>query len=306
MARVQAEAADELSPQGKAEPHGGARPAEVDVVWNAELLPGIRDPGLVIAADDETAVALSNARRIAEGGPGADEDLNRVVTARATPEVRRRQAEVLTLLGDHLPELAEVAGDAAALSRLGADADATLLAFSPPDAGLAKTGAAAGNEEQPDDQDAMKESARKVVRAPPPAESAPAAPAGRAYRDVPRRGSEPAFYVVSGPGAIARVERNLAAQNLAFHRVWLTDRPDDDRQRRLEDAAAEYRILEVEVPEAAFDATIGELESLAGLRLAPVGAVRPDASAAPAGRGAGRGGHKAAPLRKLRLVLIPR
>jgi hypothetical protein len=254
------------------------------------------------------------------------------VTAEATPEDRRRQAEVLTLLEDHVSELAEVAGEAEALSSLGRDADETLKVFSKASGELVPTG---GAKKEQDDQDrksggrardegeakdAGGERALKVARAAPAAAVGGAAAPTDGRLDRPASTS-PAFYVVSGPGVVARVERVLGDRGLRFHQVWLKPRSGNEKQRLKDDRDADYRILEVEVPADGFDGLVGELESLVGLKLAPVGANAeagwaeplampkpraPEASAtrAPGAPRNGRGAAKALPFRKLRLLLI--
>ena len=157
--------------------------------------------------------------------------------------------------------------------------------------------------------------------------------------------AEPAFYVVTGPGVIARAERVLADRAVAFQPVWLKDQDPNMRRRALEQQATDYRIIEAEVPESVLNAVIGDLESLDGVRLAPVGrdgrrssppepvivksqaAGRPVPAATRGGRvgakasgGAGEGLPESRPapaaetpgqrkplaIRKLRLVLISR
>jgi hypothetical protein len=294
-----------VAPAKDASPAPAARPSDavaVNVVWNAELqAPPVLD-GLSLVAAPEAASGLVAAREIATGGPGAVDELNRVVSAGATPEERRRQAEVLVLLDENLPALADAAGEAEGLSKLGIDADATLRDFS-------GARAARDDRKQLAPEEALeKESAMKVARAdappgPKPDAAAPRggrAPSGKAATPPPPR--SPALYVLSGPGVIGRVETLLADRRLAFHRVSLSERSDNERKRKLEERDAGYAILEVELLEDAIPSLVGDLESLSGLKLAPVGTQ--------AGWGPEPGGEtrarKGLPARKLRLVLIPR
>jgi hypothetical protein len=252
-------------------PAPAQKPAkDVVVVWGGDPGAPPMTEGMTARLDDRTSSALSKARRIAERSPEAASELNEIVSADAGPEQRQQQAEFLVRLMPNLGALTDAAGDASGLSSLARDADDAITVFS--EAGVRREAGEKDAERKRDEtSDAL-----KVARAAP---SAPGADKAAARADA---GSEPAFYMVSGPGAIARVELVLRDRSLAFRQVRLTDRPANEKTQKLEQRDADYRIIEVDVPEATFDETIGELESLAGLRLAPVGVASVELSPAPA------------------------
>jgi hypothetical protein len=279
-----------------------------DGVWTGGMAPtDLKTRGLLPLSDERTTSALANVRQIASAGPAAATELNRVVTPEASPELRQRQAEFLALLDDNIDEIAQAAGETQAFAQLGKDADDALRVFSsPPPAArpeVAQDKKELG-ERRPPEADAL-----KVLRDEAPAERKRAGEKGAAP-------SEPALYMVSGPGAIARVDRILQDRGLESHQVWLKDQDPNPKRQRLDAEETAYRIVEVSVPAADFDALVGDLESLAGLRLAPVGRAEggysppPDRVRTLASRGAQPPGGRAAsrpnslPIRKLRLLLI--
>jgi Putative zinc-finger len=311
--------------------------------WSARAPSQGVEEGLLLRADPRSADALGMVRTIAGAGTAATAELNRVG---GVPEQRVLQASTLALLHANLAEVTEAAGDVPAIRKLAEDADESLLVFAPP---LSKERDGAEKKKM----DAVAASSDSDT--PPPgakaedqASAMKVTPAKRTEGEAgPDRASggetSPAFYVVSGPGVIARAERVLADRGVGFRPVWLKDQDPNLRKRAIEQQASEYRIVEADVPESVLDALIGDLESLDGVRLAPVGragdrlqasagveaAAPPPASPkvppASGGRGAASGGagDKSAPAsqsgtrsaasrsnplptRKLRLILIAR
>lgn len=285
--------------------------------WSGAGSPREVDAGLALG-DERSVEALDKARAIALGGEAPAETLDRV-----------RQAETIVWLEENLGALIDRAGDTPALRQLAKDADKTLAVF----AGGAKN----AGEKKVDE-----------ARVDAPGAPVPPAPAGKAENEVSllkvteaRQAEDRTSYMVSGPGVFARVERVLVGRGISFDQVWLKDQDPNPRRRSMDQAATDYRIVEANVPEAILNELVGDLESLDGVRLAPVGggersralletafAKRPAADLQGPGGGAGRAGAKAAQaappesgpapqvaaatqpkllgMRKLRLVLISR
>jgi Putative zinc-finger len=256
------------------EPAGGT--------WNAVALSQGVDAGLRAQAGARDADALRRVHTIAGAGLAAGEEFEGVTGPDASPEQRVRQAEFLVAFEENLDEITDAVGEDAALRQLASDADATLLAFSP-QAEKKRDGEVAAKAED-------QASPLKVT--------------------VAKKSAPPAFYLVSGPGVIARAENVLKERGVEFDPVWLKDRDPNRLKRTLEQQATDYRILEADVAGDVLDAVVGDLESLEGIRLLPVGragegrpagtetyaarAENPPPPRAPAPRG-GRGAATGAP-----------
>ena len=82
--------------------------------------------------------------------------------------------------------------------------------------------------------------------------------------------------MVTGAGVIGRVER-LLERLLAERRIesrqeiTLKDQDPNERKRELDRQESGYRIVEADLPASALNEILGDIESLDGIRLAPVG-----------------------------------
>ena len=129
---------------------------------------------------------------------------------------------------------------------------------------------------------------------------------------------EPVLYVVTGAGVIGRVEHSSPSGGSSHAEITLKDQDANARKRELDREQAGYRIVEADLATGAMNDLLGDIESLDGIRLAPVGSRRrrprpPAASpargdakrAAPADAAADRPASPKPPsIRKLRLILI--
>jgi hypothetical protein len=267
VAKAKAPAAITVEPAGNAWTAGLSREAQVGLA----------------AGDALSAEALDKARAIARGGEVPAEALDRELGA-ATPELRVRQAETIVWLEENLGALLDREGDTPAVRQLAKDADAVLAILGGRDAkdGAEKKRAdeaqvdapgapapSARSEKSPSEVSALKVTEARQTEA----------PIAGARRD--QGASEAAAYVVTGPGVIARVKRVLADRGISFDQVWLKDEDPNLRRRTMEQAATDYRIIEASVPEAEVNDLVGDLESLDGIRLAPVGGGERSRSAIP-------------------------
>jgi anti-sigma factor RsiW len=261
-------------------------------------VPGEKSWTVDIPAESD---ALGRARALVDSG-AAGGDVDKFVEPGVTPEERLRQAEALVMLHENLRELTEAAGERKGLGQLAKDADGALEVFAErrrADKGLvAKEAEEAKNLKDALDEDARRKAELEVAEGKAAAQPSlskvapapkPEGTRGRAAGDdaVP---DEPAFFVVSGPGAVGRVERVLADRGLQAQEVWLKDRGDNLKKQKLDAQATAYRIVEVLVPADGWNDLIGDLESLPSLQLAPVGRTAGAAPAAPTGGGGAGGG----------------